>query len=112
MQSFGQTQLHVVDVDNGVRLRSSIEAHAGAVRRVRFDGEHGLLSCGEDGRVHRWDLRQGSSTLISSHDNFASDVLPLGAGRWLSCGYDGRIRRAALSCGSHSRPGTSDRLSA
>lgn len=101
----GRGRLAVGDMDGRVHIlqagpsaagRRVFQAHGGAVRKVRFEDEHHLLTCGEDGDVCRWDLRSGSRTVIASHDNFASDVLPLGKGTWVSCGYDSRIRLSAL----------------
>lgn len=70
----------------------TFRAHSGAVRKLRFERDSVLLSCGEDGAVRRWDLCSDRFEQIVSHDNFATDVLCLGPGHWLSSGYDGQIR--------------------
>lgn len=38
-----------------------IDAHFGKVKSVKFAGPHTLISCGEDGLVRRWDLREDQS---------------------------------------------------
>ncbi len=70
----------------------TIDAHQGAILRVRFEDETTLLSCGEDGRVCRWNLCSLDGTVLCVHTNFATDVHRINDGRWLSCGYDGHIR--------------------
>lgn len=96
----GRVILAAGDLDGRVYLLATVPtlarldcfaAHDGAVRRVRFEARDVLLSCGEDGLVKRWNLATRQATIIGSHDNFATDVLPIASGRWISCGYDGRI---------------------
>jgi len=96
----GRVTLAAGDLDGKVYLLASaptlacldcVAAHDGAVRRVRFEARQVLLTCGEDGLVKRWHLPTRQGAVIGSHDNFATDVLPIGSGRWISCGYDGRI---------------------
>jgi hypothetical protein len=78
----------------GARTRSlEIQAHRGAVRKVRYSTDQTLLSVGEDGRVCRWDLRTLRGVTLAQHDNFATDVIDLGDGTTISAGYDGRIRK-------------------
>jgi WD40 repeat protein len=97
----GSVILAAGDLDGAVHLLTTgpmlarldcLAAHDGAVRRVRFETRHVLLTCGEDGRVIRWDLPTRQGAVIGAHENFATDVLPARAGRWISCGYDGQIR--------------------
>lgn len=85
--------LHLLASGQTLTLTERFAAHDGAVRRVRFEARQVLLSCGEDGLVRRWQLPSRQGVVIGSHDNFATDVLPSGRGRWISCGYDGRIMR-------------------
>jgi hypothetical protein len=89
--------VHLLVAGQELERLGIIAAHDGPVRRVRFESEHILLTCGEDGLVRRWDLRSRQGTVIAAHRNFATDVLCVGPGRWISCGYDGRI-------GMHSSP--------
>jgi WD40 repeat protein len=97
----GSVILAAGDLDGAVHLLATgpmlvrldcFAAHDGAVRRVRFETRHVLLTCGEDGCVSRWDLLTRQGVVIGAHENFATDVLPARAGRWISCGYDGQIR--------------------
>lgn len=67
-------------------------AHGAAVRRVRFFSDGLLASAGEDGWVRLWHLADGRQLAATRHDNFATDVLPLGPDGWLSCSYDGSLR--------------------
>ncbi|NBF12605.1 2OG-Fe(II) oxygenase [Pseudomonas sp. Fl4BN1] len=83
--------VHLLATGPRLALMDSFAAHDGSVRRVRFEARHVLLTCGEDGLVSRWNLSSRQGAIIGSHDNFATDVLPTGSGRWISCGYDGRI---------------------
>ena len=92
-------RLHILDIEGGLTRLSSIKAHEGPVRKLRFEDDRTVLSCGEDGQVCRWHLPSGSQMVIATHENFASDVLYIGDGRWLSCGYDSQIRIGMLSQG-------------
>lgn len=83
--------VHLLGAGQELERLGSFTAHDGPVRRVRFESEHMLLTCGEDGFVRRWDLRTQQCTVVAAHTNFATDVLRTGPGRWISCGYDGRI---------------------
>lgn len=85
-------QMHILDAAHGLAPLRSFDAHEGSTRKVRFEEHQILLTCGEDGYVRRWELASGRNTVIAVHDNFATDVLSLGEGRWISCGYDGQIR--------------------
>jgi WD40 repeat protein len=96
----GSAILAAGDLDGTVHLLTTgptlarldcLVAHDGPVRRVRFESRQVLLTCGEDGLVRRWNLSSRQGTVIGSHENFATDVLPTSAGGWISCGYDGRI---------------------
>ncbi|MGC5699134.1 2OG-Fe(II) oxygenase [Pseudomonas sp. NFXW11] len=84
-------RVHLLAIDPTLKHLDSLDAHYGPVRRVRFEARQVLLTCGEDGLVRRWDLRSRQSVVIGQHENFATDVLPMGGGGWISCGYDGRI---------------------
>lgn len=84
--------VHILQMDSTLTETSAFRGHEGAVRKVRFEDADHLLTCGEDGHVCRWELTSGSRTVLTSHENFASDVLPLANGTWASCGYDSRIR--------------------
>lgn len=85
--------VHLIEqTGNRLALTGLLKAHQGAVRRTRFKDDRTLLTCGEDGRVCRWDLASRQSAVIATHDNFATDVLSLGGDRYVSCGYDGRLR--------------------
>jgi WD40 repeat protein len=68
------------------------QAHTAAVRRLRLIGHGRLASAGEDNQVRVWRLADRQLLAQSRHDNFVTDVLPLGEG-YLSCSYDGRIAR-------------------
>lgn len=83
--------VHILAIDEVPACRASFVAHDGAVRRVRFEAGQVLLTCGEDGNVRRWNLDTRQNALLGVHDNFATDVICIGPGRWISCGYDGRI---------------------
>lgn len=95
-------RLAIGDADGGVHLLEvgartpacTLAAHQGAVRRVRFAAPDVLYSCGEDGRVLRWDLATRRGTVVGEHDNFATDVIARADGSVVSAGYDGRIRAA------------------
>lgn len=87
--------VHILQMDSTLTETSAFRGHEGATRKVRFEDTDHLLTCGEDGHVCRWDLTSGSRTVITSHDSFASDVLPLRNGNWASCGYDSQIRLSA-----------------
>ncbi|MEQ4222017.1 MULTISPECIES: 2OG-Fe(II) oxygenase [Pseudomonas syringae group] len=98
--------VHLLATDPVPLRLNSFCAHEGPVRRVRFESRHLLLTCGEDGLVSRWNLQSLQGTVIGSHDNFATDVLPTGDGRWVSCGYDGRIiMQGAKTCPTVSSSG-------
>jgi WD40 repeat protein len=78
-------------------------AHGAAVRRLRFFSAGLLASTGEDGWVRLWRLADTRQVAAMRHDNFATDVLPLGPDGWLSCSYDGSLRAgpqadAATAC--------------
>lgn len=73
---------------------TSWQAHQAAVRRVRFDANCTFFSGGEDGWARRWSESHGV-TWQARHDNFVTDVLPLGDSV-LTCAYDGRIARHVL----------------
>lgn len=91
--------VYILALDDAPGCRASFAAHDGAVRRVRFESGHVLLTCGEDGRIMRWNLQSQDNTLLGVHENFATDVICIGAGRWISCGYDGRIfSHGAATC--------------
>jgi len=80
-------------------------AHGAAVRRVRFFGDGLLASAGEDGWVRLWHLAEGQQVAATRHDNFATDVLPLGQDGWLSCSYDGSLRGGPRADAATTRPG-------
>lgn len=86
-------RLHILDAQGDLTLTGSFKAHEGALRKVRFEDDRHLLSCGEDGLVCRWDLLSGRKTVLAKHDNFASDVLCVGKEEWISCGYDSKIQK-------------------
>jgi WD40 repeat protein len=73
------------------RIVLRFAAHSAAVRRVRFMDRHTLLSAGEDRRVRCWSLADGLLLAQHTHDNFVTDVLPIGDDRYLSCSYDSTI---------------------
>jgi len=72
---------------------NSWQAHAAAIRKLRFTADGALLSGGEDAHARRW-TRGGGLAWEATHDNFVTDVLPMADGV-LSCAYDGRITRHA-----------------
>lgn len=79
------------------RCTHTLRAHSAAVRRLRLLGNGHLASAGENNRVRVWCLREGhladrQPLAQSQHNNFVTDVLPLGGG-YLSCSYDGQIAR-------------------
>lgn len=83
--------VHLLMAGQELASLGSLPAHDGPVRRVRFESEHLLLTCGEDGFVRRWDLSSRQGSVITAHANFATDVLCVGPDHWITCGYDGRI---------------------
>jgi len=74
-------------------LVAAWQAHAAAVRRVRFFDDGRLASGGEDGVARIWLTPFGTWAWQAEHCNFVTDVLPLGETTVLSCAYDGRIAR-------------------
>ena len=71
------------------------QAHAAAVRRVRWGEDAQVWSAGEDGKVRRWRVGAAEPAWEAAHANFATDVLPLDDGAVLSCAYDGLVARHA-----------------